>query len=98
VNDKVIELQTKLTQLQHAMQSGVAELKNYDDSCFQPKHLRVGVNTALVETSAMARLLMSKNIITEEEYWTSLVHMMQNEVNMLTNVLEHRTGRKITLV
>lgn len=39
-----------------------------DTSAAGPKHLRTGVNMALVEHGAIAALLIRKGIITEEEY------------------------------
>ena len=44
----------------HAMQSGVAFKMHTDPSETQPKHLRVGVNSAMVEQSAIAKLLIDK--------------------------------------
>lgn len=55
----------------HAMQSGVAARMTIDPSECIPKHLRVGVNSVLVDVSAVARLLMDKGIFTELEYLTA---------------------------
>lgn len=67
----------------HAMQSGVAArmaLGHGNETT--PKHLRVGVNSALVDTAALARLLLSKGVFTAEEYWTAVVEGMETEVAM----------------
>ena len=74
----------------HAMQSGVAMKMNYDSSETTPKHLRVGVNSAMVETGALAKLLMEKGVFTEEEYYQALVEVMQNEVNLYREWLQQR--------
>ena len=72
------------------MQSGVAMKMNYDSSETTPKHLRVGVNSAMVETGALAKLLMEKGVFTEEEYYQALVEVMQNEVNLYREWLQQR--------
>ena len=74
------EKRTKYLQLCHAMQSGVAAKMNRDNSDTLPKHLRVGVNFAMVDSAALATLLMKKGIITEEEYYDALIERMQAEV------------------
>lgn len=56
----------------HSMQTGVAMLMNYDGKETSPKHLRVGVNSALIDSAALAKILIDKGIITEEEYYASL--------------------------
>jgi hypothetical protein len=64
----------------HAMQSGVAfeHLNGGDDG--SPKHLRVGVNSALVGNAALVRLLASKGLITFEEYEEAVADEMEREV------------------
>lgn len=64
----------------HAMQSGIAMMMNYDSASTTPKHLRVGVNSAMVDSSALANLLISKGIITEEEYFKAIADGMEKEV------------------
>ena len=56
----------------HAMQSGVAAEMQHNPSPSNPKHLRVGVNSALVSSGALAQLLISKGVITETELYTAL--------------------------
>lgn len=73
----------------HAMQSGV-RLKMTrdgapDDSAFwpgdtSPKHLRVGVNSALSDAGGLVRLLIAKGVITEEEYREAIADAMEREV------------------
>jgi len=64
----------------HAMQSGVAMKMNYDAGETTPKHLRVGVNSALCNQAALARLLMEKGIITQAEYAAAITAEMAREV------------------
>lgn len=64
----------------HAMQSGVAYKMEFDPADTQPKHLRVGINSALVNSSALVNLLIKKGIITHEEYFKELADLMEEEV------------------
>lgn len=65
----------------HAMQTGVAIEMGIDEraSATEPKHLRVGVNSAMVNMAALARLLMDKGIITPEEYTKANADEMEAE-------------------
>lgn len=94
---KTAELFAQFQLLQHAMQSGV----KYDlqsggkDS---PKHLRVGVNSALTEISALARLLVCKGVFTYEEYAQALVDGMLEEVRRYESDLSARFKMEIKLL
>jgi hypothetical protein len=88
------EIATKYRELCHAMQSGVAAWMNYDPSETSPKHLRVGVNSALADCSALAKLLMAKGIITEEEYYTAIMEGMQGEVKSYEQKINEHLGAK----
>jgi hypothetical protein len=93
------ELRQEYLDLCHAMQSGVAMEMNHGSTEVHPKHMRVGVNSALVDSSALAQLLMKKGIIDEQEYYESLVEGMRAEVTRYEKAIEERTGaEKITLV
>jgi hypothetical protein len=61
------------------MQAGVEFLK--DKSSQTPKHLRVGINVAMVDHGALVDLLIKKGLFTEEEYAEVLVESMRKEVN-----------------
>lgn len=62
-----------------------------------PKHLRVGVNTALADAGALVKLLIDKGLFTEDEYFDALVESMQREVDAYEARLSARMGCKITL-
>lgn len=65
----------------HAVQSGVMYEMEYTNSeAHTPKHLRVGVNSALVTNGALVTLLVSKGLITFPEWFSSLADMMEEEV------------------
>jgi hypothetical protein len=83
----------------HAMQSGVAMKMNYEPGETTPKQLRVGVNAAMCDQAALARLLIEKGLITEAEYVAAVEAEMGREVeryeSWLTEYLGGRT--KVTL-
>lgn len=81
----------------HAMQSGVAMEMNYNKQSTDPKHLRVGINSTMVDTAAMARLLMDKGVITMEEYEAALTAEMNKEVERYEKHLSELIGGNITL-
>ena len=56
----------------------VKALKNARDQ--EPGSLRVGLNTAMADHSALAKLLIDKGLITELEYGQALLEMMKLEV------------------
>jgi hypothetical protein len=60
------------------MQSGVAAKMGIDPSETTPKQLRVGVNSAMVETSTIVGILIDKGIITMEE-WTEKLTLGMNQ-------------------
>jgi hypothetical protein len=63
----------------HAMQTGVAYQMQLT-AAHEPKHLRVGVNSALVNSAALATLLIEKGVFTLDEYEKALADAMEREV------------------
>lgn len=62
-----------------------------------PKHLRTGINSALIDSGAVGQLLIEKGIITEEEYFEKLADLAEADVASYTEKLEQRFGTKVTL-
>jgi hypothetical protein len=104
---KLEELREEYLRLSHAMQSGVAmqlarEVAKaggpalYNGAC-APKHLRVGVNTAMSDAGGLVTLLISKGVITEEEYTAAVVEAMRREVAGLERELTEDIGTTIRL-
>lgn len=95
------EMQRRYTAAAHAMQSGIAMDMETDTSgskgATTPKHLRVGINSALVDGSALAELLMAKGIITSDEYLEAIAVGMEREKARYEQILSRRTGTRITL-
>ena len=52
-----------------AMQSGVAYEMEMGVASTSPKHLRVGVNSAMIQLTGLVRLLHDKGLINDAEYW-----------------------------
>lgn len=89
----------------HAVQSGVAmeladdeRLGNTNPST-SPKQLRTGINMAMVSHGALVRVLISKGLFTEAEYFTELVAGVEDEKRAYEERLNARHGgkTKITL-
>lgn len=78
--------------LAHALQTGVAYKMEKDASDTAPKHLRVGVNMALVQHSALVLLLMKKGVITEDEYWDAQIEALEREVQSYQQELQKLYG------
>lgn len=89
-SDRIAELRQKMFQLQHAMQTGVAVKMNFEQDETTPKHLRVGVNMAMIESGTLAGLLLSKGVFTEEEYYTALIEGLEHEIEMYKAFLAQR--------
>lgn len=81
----------------HAMMSGVAAKMNYDSKDVEPKHLRTGINSAMVSDAAIVRLLIKKGIFTLEEFEAELTDEMNREVERYEEELLELTGKKIIL-
>ena len=79
----------------HAMQSGVAF--DADTRGLEAKHLRVGINSALVEASALAMILMRKGICTPAEYLTALCEKMEQERESYAQKIKQQTGAVVGL-
>ena len=64
----------------HAMQSGVAYEMNSGSRDTEPKHLRVGINSAMIQMTGLVRLLVDKGIIEPGEYWRYQADEAEREV------------------
>ena len=81
----------------HGMQTGVAFDQANGSKDGEPKHLRVGVNSAMVETAALARLLIAKGVIAEHDYCEAVVSGMEAERGHYEARLRAKYGAAITL-
>ncbi|OCC01819.1 hypothetical protein BA190_26775 [Labrys sp. WJW] len=87
----------------HAMQSGVAftpadqPMPGFVSRECTPKHLRVGVNSALVGSGALLRVLIAKGICTEEEFTAALADQAEEEVANYERELTALLGKPVKL-
>lgn len=80
-----------------AMQSGVAMMMNIAPKQTQAKHLRVGVNSSMVDHAGLVSLLIEKGVITDEEYISRIADAMEREVALYEAELSERIGAEIHL-
>ncbi len=97
LSDREKELAEEMQALQHAMQSGIKMLMEYEIISTDPKHLRTGVNSALVFNATVVNLLVEKGIITREEYIEATVKDLRAEVKMYEKEISEHLGYNITL-
>lgn len=81
----------------HGVQSGVAAKMAYDAKDTTPKHLRTGVNSALVQHSALVLLLMRRGVISEDEYWAAVADAAEEERVRYEQWLTERVGTPVHL-
>lgn len=71
----------------HAMQTCVLYKMHNHPAETSPKHLRTGINSAMVDSSALATLLIAKGIFTEEEYIEAVADAMERELKFYLDEL-----------
>lgn len=81
----------------HAVQTGVKLLLESDPKMKDPKHLRVGIDSALVGNEALATLLIQKGVFTLEEYVEANADAMEREVARHEERLNAKGGPRVTL-
>lgn len=84
-------------QAMHAVQTGVAMNIDLDPRESAPKHLRVGVNSALLNQAAIARLLIARGVFTEAEYIEAITAEANKEAEMYEALLSKHFGRPVKL-
>lgn len=83
----------------HAMQTGVSVDHQTQPSSQEAhnKHLRVGVNNALLETSALVLALERAGILSKVEFAKALEELVEQEVKRYEKLLSARLGYPVTL-
>jgi hypothetical protein len=79
----------------HAVQSAIAldiQISGLNGAGADPKHLRTGVNSCLVDNLAISKLLIEKGIFTESEYFAAIAEAAEGERASLTERMRKRTG------
>ena len=88
----------------HTMQTGVGfelaqEYPHLSDEALKViKHLRVGINSAMVEHAALVHVLVSRGVMSLAEYETELVSQMQQEVERYEKRLAEVYNAPVTLL
>jgi hypothetical protein len=93
-----IEKERLFQQLQHAMQSGVAySMHQQPNDQTHPKHLRVGVNTAMVQIAALVNTLVAAGVIDGRKFQDEANRLMRREVESYEAELREAYGTQIKL-
>lgn len=96
--EKLKQYQYECNAILHGIQTGIAQLMGMGKANdTTPKHLRVGLNNALVEHGALVRLLIEKRIIDEWEYFEMYKKMLIEERTRYEEEISSYLGAKITL-
>jgi hypothetical protein len=79
-----VDLGLTYLEAMHGVQTGVKfEIESKDErNASSPKHLRTGINSAMLNQAAIACLLIKKGIITEAEYLEEIRLWANNELDM----------------
>lgn len=81
----------------HAMQTATRFEMEHGGRAAEPKHLRVGIDTAKVEQGALARLLIAKGVFTEVEYTEAMADAAWEEVDRRQEALSTQLGVQVNL-
>lgn len=95
----IAEYRERYNKACHGMMCGVGlDIELGVNQSHSPKHLRTGVNSAMVEHGGLVKLLMDKGVITEVEYYKALCEAMEQEHRRYEELLSKHTGTKMVLV
>jgi hypothetical protein len=98
MTNKLEQLARRYEELTHAVQSGIAMLMNSPEyKGTQPKHMRVGIDMSKSDMGGLAKLLISKGVFTEEEYYEVMVEFAEREVREFEGRVSRMLGRNVTL-
>lgn len=82
----------------HAMQTGVKMMREIDSHDLTEVSLRVGINSAMCDSAALAKLLISKGLISQDEYEKAIAEEMEREVERYRLRIKEHTGAEVGLV
>lgn len=94
---KIKAAEARYLKASHAMQSGVMVEESMGDKSLTNKHLRVGINSSMVEHGALVALLLRKRVFTELEYIETLADAMEAEVASYEDRIASHIGRRVKL-
>lgn len=87
----------RFAELAHAIQTGVAYDHAAGSKDGTPKHLRTGINLALVQHAAIVKLLIAAGVCTEQQYHEACIAELEAEVARYEARLAKRYGKTIRL-
>ena len=96
--ERMAAAQDRYNRAAHAMQSGVRWEHAEGSTDGNPKHLRVGVNSAHIATAALAGLLINRGLFTLEEYIEAQADEMEAEVKRYEDRINAKLGPGSTRV
>lgn len=88
--------QQRMIAAQHKIQSALAfdlesrlrgKVNEIPEITRYAKHLRVGINSAMAEHAGLAKLLIDKGVITEEEYREAMVQALEEEADRTESIV-----------
>lgn len=96
----------KLKALAHKIQTAVRFIMDLNEEAAlpedrwetSPKHLRVGVNNAMLEHGALVALLIEKGVIKYKDYLEAQVEFTEREIEMYKKTIKERTGKDVNLI
>lgn len=94
-NPEVLEqIEAEIQAYQHAVQTGVGLVNDNlsDRGECTPKHLRVGVNAAMVDASAIAMALIGKGVITSLDYARARRELWRREYESYRDQARAKSG------
>jgi len=95
--DRLADLKCRYEIACHAMQTGVAYKMAVSPNETNPKHLRVGINSAMVETSVLFKIMLKRGLITEIEFYEILCETMEEEAKGYQSWIEVHIGKQVKL-
>lgn len=95
MSEELDKLKARYYALAHAVQSGVGLRIQTDLKHANPKHLRTGLNMAMCEHGALMQVLLEKGVVTEEEYYTAVMEMLEKEIESYQKWTEKNLGMKV---
>lgn len=105
ISENTKRYQERYLSAMHAVQTGVKMVLQYEKmdeeytgACSR-KHLRVGINSAMIDSAALAKTLIDAGVINEEDYFLNLAELAEAEKLKYEEELFELGGRnvKVTL-
>lgn len=91
------EAEARYRAAMNALQAGISTKNELVPRDTEPRVLRTGINSAMMQASALAHLLMEKGVITKLEWFSALADMAEYEVKIYEDEISQILGTKVTL-